>query len=85
MAMLEKEMFDNPYVDIGKHNDICVLCRKEYLREHKDESEYKAEDVLRGKLLGHKVFKLFRNSNTPLVLCAHHIKETADAIQEDEG
>ena len=42
------------------------------------------DNALKGALTGKKIFKLFRNSNTPLVLCAQHIKETAEAVQEEE-
>ena len=83
MAILTKEIFDNPYVDLGGDRDVCVLCRKEYLRAHKDEYDYKADEALQGQLRDKRIFKLFKNSNTPLVLCAHHLEETLRIIQED--
>lgn len=84
MALLTKELFDNPYVDLGGDRDICVLCRKEYLKDHPDEYDYKVDEILRGKLRDKRVFKLFKNSNTPLVLCARHLKETLDVLEEEE-
>lgn len=83
MAIFTKQIFDNPYVDIGKQSDVCILCRKEYVHEHTDEPEYKAEEVLQGQLLDQRVFKLFRNSNVPFVLCGKHLHEIADMLDEE--
>ena len=84
MAILTRTVFDNPYVDIGNEHDICTMCRSEYTKTHPDKYVYQIDNALKGALAGKKIFKLFRNSNTPLVLCAQHIKETAEAVQEEE-
>lgn len=83
VALLTKEIFDNPYVDLGGDRDICALCRKEYSKEHPDEYDYKIDELFYGKLRDKKIFKLFKNSNTPLVLCADHLKKIADSLQEE--
>ena len=83
MAIFTKELFDNPYIDIGKNSDICVLCRKEYLREHRDEYDYRADEALRGQLLDKRIFKIFQNSNMPFVLCEKHIHEIDGILRED--
>lgn len=84
MAILTKEIFDNPYVDTGKHSDICILCRKDYLRKHPTAYDYQADEALYGQLADQKVFKIFQNSNMPFVLCGKHIKEINDIINGDE-
>ena len=84
MAILTKTVFDNPYVDIGNAHDICTMCRSEYTRTHPDKYGYQIDNALAGDLDGKKIFKLFRNSNTPFILCAKHIKEAADMVQEEE-
>jgi hypothetical protein len=84
VAIITKEIFDNPYVDIGKNNDICILCRRQYMQAHKDETEYRIDEALKDKLAGKRVFKIFQNSNTPFVLCADHIHEI-DAILQEES
>ena len=83
MALFTKNIFDNPYVDLGKDNDICVLCRREYVQNHKDETDYVVDAALQKKLSGQKVFKLFQNSNTPFVLCAEHIHKIDMLLQEE--
>lgn len=83
MALFTKEIFDNPYVALGKDADICVLCRREYANAHPDEPDYKIDAVLQKKLTEQKIFKLFRNSNTPFVLCQRHIHEIDTLLQED--
>ena len=83
MAIISKEIFANPYVDIGKGNDICVLCRKAYIQKHKDDNDYQIDMALKDKLNGQRIFKLFQNSNTPFVLCKDHIHEIDSILQED--
>lgn len=83
MAITSKELFNNPYVDIGKNNDVCVLCRRKYMIEHKDVSDYQIDKELYGKLTDQRIFKLFQNSNTPFVLCADHIHEIDSLLQEE--
>ncbi len=83
MAITSKELFNNPYVDIGKNNDVCVLCRRKYMMEHKDISDYQIDKELYGKLADKRIFKLFQNSNTPFVLCAEHIHEIDALLQEE--
>ena len=83
MALFTKQVFDNPYVDIGKDNDICILCRRKYMQAHKDETDYAIDAVLQKKLSGQKIFKLFQNSNTPFVLCKDHVHEIDALLQEE--
>ena len=83
MALFTKQIFNNPYVDIGKDNDVCVLCRREYMQAHKGESDYMIDEALQKQLTGQKIFKLFQNSNTPFVLCARHIHEIDASLQEE--
>lgn len=84
MAIFTKILFNNPYVDIGKDNDICILCRKQHMQKHPEMPDYKIDDELKKKLTGKKIFKLFQNSNTPFVLCANHIHEIDALLQEDQ-
>ena len=84
MAILTKTVFENPYIGIGNAHDICIACRAAYEKEHPDQYAYQIDKALYGKLDGQKVFKLFRNSNTPFILCARHLQETAMAIEKDK-
>lgn len=83
MAIFSKQIFDHPYIDVGHDNDICILCRKEYMQAHKDEPNYRIDQALRGQLATKKIFKLFQNSNTPFVLCQKHIHEIDELLQEE--
>lgn len=83
MAIFTKQLFDNPYITIGKDNDVCVLCRKEYAAQHPEEFDYRIDDRLKKRLSDQKIFKLFQNSNTPFVLCARHIHEVDALLQEE--
>ena len=74
MAILVKQIFDNPYIDIGKDNDM---------QAHKDETDYAVDAALQKKLSGQKIFKLFQNSNTPFVLCKDHVHEIDALLQEE--
>lgn len=72
MAILTKTVFKNPYVAVGTDIDICEDCLREYLAKHPNEEIYTAKKALGGKLTGELIFKQFRNSNTPYVLCKKH-------------
>ena len=83
MAIFSKQIFDNPYVDLGNDRDVCALCKKEYIAAHPNEYDYQIDKAMFGQLRDKKVFKIFKNSNTPLVLCAKHLQIIADELQED--
>ena len=84
MAILTRQLFSNPYIALGNDRDICAMCRTEYLQEHQDEYSYVVDQELQGKLRDKKVFKLFKNSNTPFVLCDKHVKEILNEILEED-
>ena len=84
MAILTKQIFDNPYIDLGNDRDVCVLCRKEYVTEHPNDYDYQIDKAMFGKLRDKKIFKVFKNSNTPLVLCTKHIQDIAEELKEDQ-
>lgn len=87
MALLTKEVFENPYVAIGNSSDVCEICRKNMLKEHPELAKdypWMITMKLRGQLANKKIFKIFQNSNTPLVICEKHLQEILDKIKEEE-
>jgi len=83
MALFTKTVFGNPYIQAGTDHDICRQCYEEYREEHPDLYDYQIEQNLQGKLSGAKVFKLFKNSNVPFVLCSRHLRAAADELDTE--
>ena len=87
MAIFTKEqLFSNPYITLGNNADVCELCKRELLAKEPQLAQdypWMITMKLRGQLADKKIFKIFQNSNTPFVLCADHIHQIGDLLQEE--
>lgn len=83
---LDTEITKGVCVTYAGPNDTCNLCVDEYVKANYKENPdvmnpVRAREELRGKLYGHKVFKIKRNG---FVVCADHIAKISELLKEEQ-